>query len=167
MCGITTNRPETRPISVQRPQRLRVRRNIFFTLEIQKNGYTCPPPTHHIVRPRPTNAFPYLSSSFPRRTAARIYLFQHRQPEEENTALTPNRQNNCFLHSLSPPKEKMMSKLYALFFAALVRTSLAYCPNSCSGHGSCGTNDQCTCYLRPNGDAAWVGADCSLRTCPK
>ncbi|CAM9484610.1 unnamed protein product [Ectocarpus sp. 6 AP-2014] len=62
----------------------------------------------------------------------------------------------------------MLSKLSAvLFFAALVGTSLAYCPNSCSGHGSCGTNDQCTCYLRPNGDVAWIGADCSLRTCPK
>ena len=27
--------------------------------------------------------------------------------------------------------------------------------------------DSCTCYLRPNGDPAWTGADCSLRTCPK
>lgn len=61
----------------------------------------------------------------------------------------------------------MMSKFFAVLFAAFVSTSLAYCPNSCSGHGSCGTNDQCTCYLRPNGDVAWVGADCSLRTCPK
>lgn len=27
--------------------------------------------------------------------------------------------------------------------------------------------DQCTCYNRPNGDPAWTGHDCSLRTCPQ
>jgi len=27
--------------------------------------------------------------------------------------------------------------------------------------------DKCTCYNRPNGDVAWTGHDCSLRTCPK
>ena len=27
--------------------------------------------------------------------------------------------------------------------------------------------DKCTCYNRPNGDSAWSGHDCSLRTCPK
>ena len=43
----------------------------------------------------------------------------------------------------------------------------AFCPNGCSGHGSCGANDKCTCYSRPNGDPAWQGADCSERTCPK
>lgn len=61
----------------------------------------------------------------------------------------------------------MMSRLSTLLIAALVSTATAYCSNSCSGHGSCGLHDQCTCYLRPNGDVAWVGADCSLRTCPK
>lgn len=54
-----------------------------------------------------------------------------------------------------------------VLLGVLAATAAAYCPNSCSGHGSCGTNDQCTCYLRPNGDDAWMGADCSLRTCPK
>merc|ERR1712054_323968 len=43
----------------------------------------------------------------------------------------------------------------------------AYCPNGCSGHGSCSGNDKCVCYTRPNGDAAWTEHDCSLRTCPK
>ena len=27
--------------------------------------------------------------------------------------------------------------------------------------------DKCTCYQGPNGDDAWMGHDCSLRTCPK
>ncbi|CAM9133987.1 unnamed protein product [Phaeothamnion confervicola] len=50
---------------------------------------------------------------------------------------------------------------------ALVGGAAAYCPNSCSGHGSCGLNDKCTCYTRANGEVAWTGADCSERTCPK
>ena len=44
----------------------------------------------------------------------------------------------------------------------------AYCPNGCSGHGSCRENDKCTCYTRPkNTDPAWTQHDCSERTCPK
>merc|ERR1719240_162380 len=51
---------------------------------------------------------------------------------------------------------------------ALVIGSMAYCPNGCSGHGSCGNNDKCTCYTRPkNNDPAWTEHDCSARTCPK
>jgi hypothetical protein len=47
--------------------------------------------------------------------------------------------------------------LLALAFLAGVS---AECPNACSGHGDCGTYDQCACYRN------WQGEDCSLRTCP-
>lgn len=59
-----------------------------------------------------------------------------------------------------------------ILIAAVLSSALmvnAYCPNGCSGHGSCGTNDKCTCYTRPgqNTDPAWTEHDCSMRTCPK
>eukprot|EP00804_Cyclotella_cryptica_P006623 CCRYP_008582-RB/>CCRYP_008582-RB protein AED:0.32 eAED:0.32 QI:1342/1/1/1/1/1/2/119/210 len=53
-----------------------------------------------------------------------------------------------------------------LVLASILATVRAHCPNGCSAHGSCGRNDQCICYLRRNGDPAWMGHDCSLRTCP-
>ncbi|CAM9580118.1 unnamed protein product [Chrysoparadoxa australica] len=59
-------------------------------------------------------------------------------------------------------------RLHVLVVAVLLGVVVAYCPNACSGHGGCGVNDRCTCYLRPGGDEyAWQGADCSERTCPK
>ncbi|CAM9206772.1 unnamed protein product [Heterosigma akashiwo] len=58
-------------------------------------------------------------------------------------------------------------KFAVALIIALVGYVAAYCPNGCSGHGSCGANDKCTCYTRPNGDDAWTEHDCSLRTCPK
>merc|ERR1711959_15025 len=42
----------------------------------------------------------------------------------------------------------------------------AFCPNSCSGHGSCRNFGTCHCYTRKAGDVAWTAPDCSLRTCP-
>jgi hypothetical protein len=68
-----------------------------------------------------------------------------------------------------------MKAFYTLCFLAMLMAAVqAYCPNLCSGHGSCGQDDKCTCYTQKgtsNGNdvvsrAAWTGADCSLRTCP-
>jgi hypothetical protein len=39
--------------------------------------------------------------------------------------------------------------------------ALAGCPNHCGGHGTCSSNDVCTCF------PGFEGFDCSLRTCPK
>ena len=51
--------------------------------------------------------------------------------------------------------------LRALVFGLLVYGSLAACPHSCSGHGSCGTENVCSC------DWGWdIAPDCSLRKCP-
>jgi hypothetical protein len=61
-----------------------------------------------------------------------------------------------------------MQMLLPLIAAILASVAIAYCPNGCSGHGSCGTNDKCTCYNRIGGvEPAWVYPDCSGRTCPK
>lgn len=79
-------------------------------------------------------------------------------------------------------KERTMMKAVALLFISLTVVN-AYCPNGCSGHGSCSASpkDTCVCYQRRESRAllstiserttdlvdAWTGADCSLRTCPK
>jgi len=41
------------------------------------------------------------------------------------------------------------------------------CENGCSGNGICKINANCDCYVGLDGEKAWTGADCSLRTCPK
>lgn len=47
-----------------------------------------------------------------------------------------------------------------LTLTALTVCVTASCPNACSGHGTCGTNDQCICYRN------WIANDCSERVCP-
>lgn len=52
-------------------------------------------------------------------------------------------------------------KLFAcLLLAAAAGMVAAECPNACSGHGTCGSNDMCSCYRN------WQAADCSERVCP-
>jgi hypothetical protein len=43
----------------------------------------------------------------------------------------------------------------------LAPSVFAVCPNYCSGHGSCGSENTCSCN-----DGWDFAADCSLRTCP-
>ena len=57
-----------------------------------------------------------------------------------------------------------MGRQSALFAAAVLAVqmtlSFAECPNACSGHGSCGLFDSCSCYTN------WMGGDCGERVCP-
>jgi hypothetical protein len=47
-----------------------------------------------------------------------------------------------------------------LVLASAAALAAAECPNACSGHGTCGAYDMCTCYRN------WESNDCSERTCP-
>ena len=51
--------------------------------------------------------------------------------------------------------------LRLLLLATLMGAASAMCPDSCSGHGTCGCYDMCTCY------AGYQGNDCASRECRK
>jgi hypothetical protein len=40
----------------------------------------------------------------------------------------------------------MLLSILAVFAIVVIRSSNAFCPNSCSGHGNCKDNNQCECY---------------------
>ena len=53
-----------------------------------------------------------------------------------------------------------MKLLVIITFLALASGVLGSCPNACSGHGTCGSNDECNCFRN------WMANDCSERVCP-
>lgn len=63
-----------------------------------------------------------------------------------------------------------MNKLTIVVLLAALGVVAASCPHQCSGHGTCGTDDKCTCHQQTGttwgARYGWTGADCSLRTCP-
>merc|ERR1711968_77073 len=52
-----------------------------------------------------------------------------------------------------------LQTMKTFLFLALVGFAAAECPNACSGHGTCGSKDSCSCYQN------YQGSDCSERTC--
>jgi hypothetical protein len=54
-----------------------------------------------------------------------------------------------------------MKACFLVAITALVATNVnAECANACSGHGTCGARDACTCHKN------WMANDCSQRVCP-
>jgi hypothetical protein len=53
-----------------------------------------------------------------------------------------------------------MKTFATVLAAAALAFVAAECPNACSGKGTCGANDACSCFDN------WMGGDCSQRVCP-
>lgn len=53
----------------------------------------------------------------------------------------------------------MKTALLVLALVACAGVAMAACPNHCSGRGTCGEDDKCSCYSR------YQGPDCSQRKC--
>jgi len=53
-----------------------------------------------------------------------------------------------------------------LLLAFLAATAYSACDNHCSGHGTCNTDDVCTCYDNWGIGQAHDSGDCSERVCP-
>ena len=53
--------------------------------------------------------------------------------------------------------------VFVQFTICFLNGALAACPNMCSGHGTCGQGNVCTCFDGWNGGAA----DCSFRNFSK
>ena len=53
-----------------------------------------------------------------------------------------------------------MNQFIVLIVACIVAFVAAECPSACSGHGTCGAYDACTCFRN------WMSNDCSERICP-
>jgi len=75
----------------------------------------------------------------------------------------------------SSKKHKMRTAFFLTSVAMCIAGTYAFCPNACSGHGTCQSEpkDSCACFKRRESEfgstsevAAWTGADCSERTCP-
>lgn len=59
-------------------------------------------------------------------------------------------------------KTSWMLVLASLFLCIVKVPVSAFCPNKCSGHGTCGKENVCACFEGWQGGAA----DCSFRECP-
>jgi len=87
-------------------------------------------------------------------TSFSFHLSVHSFTRRKHT--TPHTQSS----SLSKERKNDIRMKQVIFFAALLTVASASCPDSCSGHGTCGTHDKCSCFAR------WGGSNCADRQCP-
>ena len=61
---------------------------------------------------------------------------------------------------------RTMTPQILVLLLATVATVYSACDNHCSGHGTCNTDDVCTCYDNWGIGQAHDSGDCSERVCP-